>query len=137
MSKYKMKADLRDAWIADLTSGKFAQTTGALYNRHSGDGYCCLGVLVCSAERLGHPVELNAEGGSDSLRWAGKGYDGGDYDPIQRHLFTDGMEHGASGFFAPFVRRNDGFTGDRPWAVVEKQSFQEIAQFVRDNVEPV
>lgn len=134
MSKYKMKADLRDAWIADLTSGKFAQTTVALANGEA--SYCCLGVLACTAKRLGHPIELQ-EGGSDGLMWAGTRYAGGDYLPIQRHLFTDGMDSGTAGFFAPFVRRNDGFIGDEVEAAVEKQTFPEIAQFVRDNVEPV
>ena len=37
-----MKADIKAKWLADLRSGKFPQTTGALRN---GNGYCCLGVL--------------------------------------------------------------------------------------------
>lgn len=44
-----MDAKLKQQWIEALRSGKYEQTKEAL---HSGDGYCCLGVL-CDISRLG------------------------------------------------------------------------------------
>ncbi len=38
-----MKRALRDAWVADLRSGKHRQTTGCLHRYK--EGYCCLGRL--------------------------------------------------------------------------------------------
>lgn len=141
--QYKMKRELRDAWIADLTSDQFTQGEGALRvvsEDASGElvELCCLGVLACTAKRLGLPIELR-EDVEDALEWDGQPCDGGDYMPIQRHLFINGMEYGSSGFFAPFVRRNDGFGGSitRGEQPVPKESFPQIAEFIRDNVEAV
>lgn len=139
MTTYKMKRELRDAWIADLTSGNFVQATGNLYSDDMDHGgYCCLGVLVCTAQRLGLPIELGAAN-EDKLVWDGRLGTTGDYMPIQEHLFVDGMDTGTTGFFSPFVRRNDGFHGnvERNEPAVEMESFTEIAEFIRDNVEPV
>lgn len=137
---YKMKRELRDAWIADLTSGNFAQATGVLYRSDDPEegGYCCLGVLVCSAKRLGLPIELN-EANTDALAWGYTTFDGGDYMPIQEHLFVNAVQQGTSGFFLPFVQRNDGFRGneERGEPAVERESFTVIAEFIRENVEAV
>lgn len=139
MITYKMKRELRDAWIHDLTSGNFVQTTGILYSDDTDKGgYCCLGVLVCSAQRIGLPIELN-EANTDAVVWEGTGHDGGEYTPIQEHLFVDGMDTGTTGFFSPFVRRNDGFHGnsERAEPSVPQERFTQIAEFIRDNVEAV
>lgn len=135
MTTYKMKRELRDAWIHDLTSGMFQQTTGELLNDQ---GHCCLGVLVCTAQRLGMPIELNVAN-TDAVAWDGQSYQGGDYMPIQEHLFVDGMDTGTTGFFSPFVRRNDGYHGnkERGEQPVPRESFTQIAEFIRDNVEAV
>lgn len=134
-TSYKMKRELRDAWIHDLTSGVFAQCTGELHNN---EGYCCLGVLVCSAKRIGMPIELN-DANTDALAWGDTTFDGGDYMPIQEHLFVNAVQQGTSGFFLPFVRRNDGFHGneERGEQAVPRESFTQIAEFIRDNVEAV
>lgn len=39
-----MNKKIKKLWVKALRSGKFEQTTGALYNEGN-DGYCCLGVL--------------------------------------------------------------------------------------------
>lgn len=41
--------ELATAWVADLRSGAFRQTTGQL---RSGESYCCLGVLIETTLRL-------------------------------------------------------------------------------------
>jgi hypothetical protein len=56
-----MDPDVRDAWVAALRSGEFAQTTGKLTRvvRTGVDaptGHCCLGVLCELARRAGVPL---------------------------------------------------------------------------------
>lgn len=50
-SEFKMTDELLDKWIEALESGKYRQTTGRLYNQHSGS-FCCLG-LLCELTEAG------------------------------------------------------------------------------------
>lgn len=51
--KVKLHPEFKEAWVADLRSGEYAQTTGYLcltkQDRERPAGYCCLGV---ACERL-------------------------------------------------------------------------------------
>lgn len=56
LTKDSTPAQVRAAWIEDLRSGNFAQTTGRLYRpagASSPPGYCCLGVLCERAVAAG------------------------------------------------------------------------------------
>lgn len=48
MKEFKLPKAFAEKWIADLRSGKYKQTEGALYNEF-GNGFCCLGVACITA----------------------------------------------------------------------------------------
>lgn len=50
-----MKKEIKEQWIAALTSGEYQQTVGALANRDAegATSYCCLGVLCDLAVKAG------------------------------------------------------------------------------------
>jgi hypothetical protein len=72
-----LTCELRDRWIAALRSGKYKQ---GQYHLHSGDEYCCLGVLcevagIEQRETAPGVFEFRVEGyGSDDPDWTDSRY---------------------------------------------------------------
>lgn len=52
MHEVNMVPEIRDAWVENLTSGEYEQTTNVLHNETVG-GFCCLGVLCDMAVKAG------------------------------------------------------------------------------------
>jgi hypothetical protein len=59
------------AWVENLRSGEYLQASGQLYDPEANDGqggYCCLGVAMEVAQRLGCAITGNRDD------WGGTGY---------------------------------------------------------------
>jgi len=57
------RKELWEAWLTDLESGEFHQTREKLFNgkKGRGAGYCCLGVLCVTSNRLGAVTAIDLD----------------------------------------------------------------------------
>lgn len=115
-----MKAELKQAWVAALRSGKYEQGRHQL---RTGNRYCCLGVL-CDVLGLewsaGDDEEWGMEMPCGSVEWA----------VLPAHLR---LEHGLSdSAMSALVDLNDGtYCGES----TPPQPFSVIADYIENNLD--
>lgn len=132
-----MKKRLRDAWVADLRSGKFAQATGLLHKteatgrgRTDRAGYCCLGVLSCRIAGLAAVKETG-------WKWDGQQWRRdreadelvGTVEDGVLPVIVQSAVGLSSNAFGQLIEMNDGSEETRP------RSFAQIAKWIEKNIE--
>ena len=121
--RYKLPREFTKEWLTALRSGEYKQTTGSLYNIQD-QGYCCIGV----AARIKYPLHYlknkndryagTLQGNKKSIKSDTKYKLSKIPQELKRSV-------NANNFVSQLVNLNDD----------EEYSFEEIAEWIEENVE--
>lgn len=130
--QYRLPKEFAEKWINALRSGEYLQGVGTLVgglkvidNKLEADEFCCLGVAgrICgiSVDLMDESKTLASLDRSILNRWIV---------PNELvHILEESLP-------SKLIRMNDGYSGEgNPSKAVKKHSFEEIADWVENNVE--
>lgn len=130
--QYRLPKEFAEKWLEELRSGKYQQGIGTLVNelkvidnKLEADKFCCLGVAgrICGVS-VDLMADLNTLGSLDRSI-------------IYRWMVPGELINVFEGSLAiKLMRMNDGYSGEgNPSKAVKRHSFEEIADWVENNVE--
>jgi len=121
--RYKLPREFTKEWLTALRSGEYKQTTGSLYNIQD-QGYCCIGV----AARIKYPLHYLKDKNdryAGTLQGNNKCINSDTKYKLSKIPQELKRSVNANNFVSQLVNLNDD----------EEYSFEEIAEWIEENVE--